>query len=204
MQIIVIGCGKVGSRFAQVLSEEGHDVVVVDKDSNSFKILDPDFNGITVTGVPIDQDVLKKAGIETADALAALTPDDNINIMVCQLAKEIFKVPKVIARIFDPAREQVFHEFGLTTICPTKMTVEVIKSMVVNEPSTSLQTIGNTTVAYNYIKAQSSYFGKKLSSVNLKDNSFIFGIIHNGSFYFSNEDVTINQGDTLVIAQKKN
>lgn len=192
------------SRFAQVLSEEGHDVVVVDKDSNSFKILDPDFNGITVTGVPIDQDVLKKAGIETADALAALTPDDNINIMVCQLAKEIFKVPKVIARIFDPAREQVFHEFGLTTICPTKMTVEVIKSMVVNEPSTSLQTIGNTTVAYNYIKAQSSYFGKKLSSVNLKDNSFIFGIIHNGSFYFSNEDVTINQGDTLVIAQKKN
>jgi len=67
-----------------------------------------------------------------------------------------------------------------------------------------LQTIGNTTVAYNYIKAQSSYFGKKLSSVNLKDNSFIFGIIHNGSFYFSNEDVTINQGDTLVIAQKKN
>ncbi|HOP99740.1 MAG TPA: TrkA family potassium uptake protein [Acetivibrio clariflavus] len=204
MQIIVIGCGKVGSRFAQVLSEEGHDVVVVDKDSNSFKILDPDFNGITVTGAPIDQDVLKKAGIETADALAALTPDDNINIMVCQLAKEIFKVPKVIARIFDPAREQVFHEFGLTTICPTKMTVEVIKSMVVNEPSTSLQTIGNTTVAYNYIKAQSSYFGKKLSSVNLKDNSFIFGIIHNGSFYFSNEDVTINQGDTLVIAQKKN
>ena len=204
MQIIVIGCGKVGSRFAQVLSEEGHDVVVVDKDSNSFKILDPDFNGITVTGVPIDQDVLKKAGIETADALAALTPDDNINIMVCQLAKEIFKVPKVIARIFDPAREQVFHEFGLTTICPTKMTVEVIKSMVVNEPSTSLQTIGNTTVAYNYIKAQSSYFGKKLSSVNLKDNSFIFGIIHNGSFYFSNEDVTINEGDTLVIAQKKN
>ncbi|MEN2777169.1 TrkA family potassium uptake protein [Acetivibrio clariflavus] len=204
MQIIVIGCGKVGSRFAQVLSEEGHDVVVVDKDSNSFKILDPEFNGITITGVPIDQDVLKKAGIETADVLAALTPDDNINIMVCQVAKEIFKVPKVIARIFDPAREQVFHEFGLTTICPTKMTVEVIKSMVISEPTISLQTIGNTTVVYNYVKAQSSYFGKKLSTVRPKDNSFIFGIIHNGSFYFSNEDVTINEGDTLVIAQKKN
>lgn len=203
MQIIVIGCGKVGSRFAQVLSEEGHDVVIVDRDSNSFKILDPDFEGITITGVPIDQDVLKKAGIETADVLAALTPDDNINIMVSQVAKEIFKVPKVIARIYDPAREEVFHQFGLTTICPTKMTVEAIKSMVVDETKTSLHNIGNTTLVYNYVKVPSSYYGKKISLVVPKDNSFVFGIIHNGGFYFSNEDVTVSEGDTLVTVHKR-
>lgn len=202
MQIIVIGCGKVGSRFAQVLSEEGHDVVIVDNDSSAFKALDPDFDGITITGVPIDQDVLKKAGIETADVFAALTPDDNINIMACQVAKEIFKVPKVIARIYDPAREQVFHQFGLRTICPTKMTVEVIKAMVVSEPKTSLHTIGNTALTFNYVKAQNSYYGKKINSIKLKDDSFLFGIIQNGKFYFSNEDITINQGDTLVTAQK--
>lgn len=202
MQIIVIGCGKVGARFAQVLSEEGHDVAIVDNDSNSFKTLDPEFDGITITGIPIDKDVLKKAGIETADVLAAVTPDDNVNIMVCQVAKEIFKVSKVVARIFDPAREQVFHQFGLTTICPTQMTVEVIKSMVVNEPKNSLHTIGSTTLTYNYVKAQNLYYGKKLSSVKLKDNSFVFGMIQNGCFYFSNEDVTVNQGDTIVIAQK--
>lgn len=202
MQIIVIGCGKVGTRFAHVSSEEGHDVVIVDSDSSSFKALDPDFDGITITGVPIDQDVLKKAGIETADVFAALTPDDNINIMACQVAKEIFKVPKVIARIYDPAREQVFHEFGLKTICPTKMTVDVIKAMVVSEPKTSLHTIGNTTLTYNYVKAQNTYYGKKMSAVKVKENSFVFGVIQNGSFYFSNEDITINQGDTLVIAQK--
>lgn len=202
MQIIVIGCGKVGARFAQVLSKDGHDVVIVDNDSNSFKALDQDFDGITITGVPIDQDVLKKAGIETADVVAAVTPDDNVNIMVCQVAKEIFKVSKVVARIYDPDREHVFHQFGLQTICPTQITVEVIKSMVVGEPKTALHTIGNTVLTYNYVKAQNIYFGKKLSSVKPKDDAFVFGIIQNGCFYFTNEDVTINQGDTLVIAQK--
>lgn len=202
MQIIIIGCGKVGTRFAQVLSEEGHEVVIVDNDSNSFKALASEFDGITITGVPIDQDVLKKAGIETADVLAAVTPDDNINIMICQVAKEIFKVPKVVARIYDPAREQIFHQFGLTTICPTQMTVDVIKSMVVNETKTSLHTIGSSTLTYKYIKAQNLYYGKKLSSVKLKDNSFVFGMIKNGCFYFSNEDVIVDQGDTIVTVYK--
>lgn len=202
MQIIVIGCGKVGARFAQVLADDGHDIVIVDNDSNAFKVLGSEFNGITLTGVPIDQDVLKRAGIETADAVAAVTPDDNVNIMVCQVAKEIFKVKKVIARIYDPAREHVFHQFGLQTICPTKITVEVIKSMVVGEPKTSLHTIGNTVLSYNYVKAQNGQFGKKLSSIKPVENSFVLGIIQNGSFYFANEDITVNQGDTLVITQK--
>jgi len=202
MQIIVIGCGKVGAKFAQVLADDGHDIVIVDNDSNAFKVLDPEFNGITLTGVPIDQDVLKRAGIETADAVAAVTPDDNVNIMICQVAKEIFKVQKVIARIYDPAREHVFHQFGLQTICPTKITVEVIKSMVVGEQKTSMHTIGNTVLTYNYVKAQNGQLGKKLSTVKFSENSFVFGIIQNGSFYFANEDITISQGDTLVIAQK--
>jgi trk system potassium uptake protein TrkA len=133
MQVIVIGCGKVGSRFAQALSEEGHDVVVVDNDRHLFKKLGPDFNGVTITGVPIDQDTLKQAGIETADALVAVTPDDNVNIMACQVAKEIFKVPRVIARIYNPEREHVFHQFGLETICPTSITVDIIHSMILDE-----------------------------------------------------------------------
>jgi trk system potassium uptake protein TrkA len=133
MQVIVIGCGKVGSKFAQVLSEEGHDVVVVDNDRHLFKKLGPNFNGVTITGVPIDQDTLKQAGIETADALVAVTPDDNVNIMACQVAKEIFKVPRVIARIYNPEREHVFHQFGLETICPTSITVDIIHSMILDE-----------------------------------------------------------------------
>jgi len=133
MNIIIVGCGKVGSRFAQLLSNDGHDVVIVDNDKDAFKALSPDFNGITITGVPIDQDVLKQAGIENADAFAAVSPDDNINIMACQVAKEIFKVPRVIARIYNPEREYVFHQFGLDTICPTNLTVDVLRLKILGE-----------------------------------------------------------------------
>lgn len=142
MNIIVIGCGKVGSRLAQILADDGHDIVIVDSDRSSFKMLTPDFNGVTIVGVPIDQDVLKQAGIETADAFAAVTPDDNINIMACQVAKEIFKVPKVMARIYNPEREHVFHQFGLETICPTNMSVDVIRSKILGEIGSSHHTIG--------------------------------------------------------------
>lgn len=202
MHVIVIGCGKVGSRFASVLSEEGHDVVIIDNDSNSFKALSPDFSGITLTGVPIDQDILKQAGINTADALAAVTPDDNINIMVCQVAKEIFKVPKVIARIYDPSREHVFHHFGLDTICPTDITVDVIKSVIIEKKDIQTQTIANKTILYKQQKADKSYIGKSLEYVELDENSHLFAIIRNGEFKFAKPDFVFEKGDELIIASK--
>ena len=140
MNIIIVGCGKVGSRLAYQLSDDGHDVVIVDNDRDAFKALPHEFNGITVVGVPIDQDVLKQAGIESADIFAALSPDDNLNIMACQVAKEIFKVPKVIARIYNPEREYIFHQFGLDTICPTNITVNLLRSKI-NEDQSSEQDI---------------------------------------------------------------
>lgn len=202
MHIIVIGCGKVGSKFAQVLSDEGHDVVIVDNDPKAFKEIDTGFNGITITGVPIDQDVLKKAGIETADALAAVTPDDNINIMACQVAKEIFKVPKVLARIYNPAREQVFHQFGLETICPTNITAEVIRSIILGEANISTHTIGNSTFLYKHEKVSGQYEGKKLGSIKIKENSRTFGVIRNGNFEFADPDIKLHKDDIIVIAEK--
>lgn len=202
MQIIVIGCGKVGSKFAQMMSHEGHDVVIVDNDSKSFKSLGLSFNGLTVTGVPIDQDVLKHAGIETADALIALTPDDNINIMVCQVAKEIFNVPKVLARIFNPEREDVFHQFGLDTICPTNVTVDVIKSFVFNDKDVSKFNIGSNLISFKKEKVPEIYEGKRISSIKLKSGLFIFGIIRNGTFNFTYPSLRVNKEDILVIAEK--
>lgn len=202
MHIIIIGCGKVGSRFAQVLSDEGHDVVIVDNDPSAFKTLDADFNGITITGVPIDQDVLKKAGIETADALAAVTPDDNVNIMACQVAKEIFKVPRVLARIYNPAREQVFHQFGLETICPTNITVEVIRSIVLGETGITNHTIGSNTFAFQYEKVTKADEGKKLAAVKISNRRMVFGVIHNGNFEFADPNIKLNKNDYLVIAEK--
>jgi len=202
MQIIVIGCGKVGSKFAQMMSDEGHDIVIVDNDSKLFKSLGMNFNGITVTGVPIDQDVLKNAGIETADVLIALTPDDNTNIMVCQVAKEIFNVPKVLARIFNPEREDVFHQFGLDTICPTNFTVDVIKSFVFNDKDVSKFNIGSNLISFKKEKVAEIHEGKRISSIKLKSGLFIFGIVRNGTFIFSYPSLRVYKDDLLVIAEK--
>jgi trk system potassium uptake protein TrkA len=200
MNIIIIGCGKVGARFAQVLSQEGHDVVIVDSDRNSFKMLKPNFSGITVTGVPIDQDVLKQAGIETADALAAVTPDDNVNIMACQVAKEIFRVPRVIARIYNPEREHVFHQFGLDTICPTNLTVDVIRSKILDEAGMSRHSICGESFAFRTKSVGKEEEGRRISAVRLKGASFLFGIRRQGAFLFPNPGIKLIKGDVLVIA----
>ena len=200
MNIIIIGCGKVGSRFAEILSKDGHDVVIVDNDKNAFKALNHDFNGITVIGVPIDQDVLKQAGIENADAFAAVTPDDNVNIMACQVAKEIFKVPRVIARIYNPEREHVFHQFGLDTICPTNLTVDVIRSKIIGESGSSHHAIAGEAFTFKCEAVKKEYEGKKLNVVKLKKNSHLFGVLKSGVFNFPNTGMKLNKGDRLVIA----
>lgn len=202
MQIIVIGCGKVGAKFAQVMSEEGHDIVIVDNDSKNFKMLNPRFNGITVTGVPIDEDVLKHAGIETADALVAVTPNDNVNIMACQVAKEIFKIPRVIARIYDPAREHVFHKFGFQTICPTNLTVDEVRSMVLGEQGMTTHSIGNTAITFIHERVIKSDVGKRLGALKVPDRSMIFGVIKNGTFHFASSGIKLDKDDILVIAER--
>ena len=120
MNILVIGCRTMGSHLASILSREGHDVSVIDKDEQNFELLDNDFSGLTVTGLAIDTEVLRRAGIEVCDAVAAVSSDDNQNIMVSQIAKEVFKVPRVLTRIYDPQRTQVFTSFGLHTVCPER------------------------------------------------------------------------------------
>lgn len=203
MHIIVVGCGKVGAKFAEILSLEGHDVAIIDNDSNAFKALGSGFGGITVTGVPIDQDILKQAGIETADAVAVVTPDDNVNVMVSQVAKEIFKVPKVIARIYNPSREHVFHAFGLETICPTELTVDVIHAKLLGENDGLRHTIGSADFVFRHEKLQKSYEGKKIESIKTDRNESVFGVVRNGNFEFANGAMVLNKEDILVIARKE-
>ncbi len=199
MQVVIIGCGKVGAKLAQVLSEEGNEIVIVSNDPKAFKNLPPDFDGVTLTGVPIDQDVLKMAGIENADVLVAVTEDDNVNIMVCQVAKEIFKVPKVVARIYNPAREHVFHQFGLETICPTDITVNVMRAMLESNTDVSTHNIGNTSVLFKHIKLSEGYIGKRIEQVKL-NQSMIFGIMRSGEFILANAAGRLVNGDILVVA----
>ena len=121
MNVVIMGCGRVGSQLAVRLDREGHRVSVIDVTSKSFRRLPDDFGGATVVGTGIDEDVLRAAGIERADAFVAVTEGDNRNIMAAQVVREIFGVREVVARIYDPVREEIYRELGLDTICPTKL-----------------------------------------------------------------------------------
>lgn len=127
MNVVIMGCGRVGSRVAAMLDREGHTVSVVDTTQAAFSRLPSAFRGMTILGTGIDEDVLRSAGIEAADAFLALTEGDNRNIMAAQVAREIFRVPEVVARIYDPAREEIYRDLGLDTICPTDLISNLVR-----------------------------------------------------------------------------
>ena len=133
MNIIILGCGRVGALLAANLDEKGHDVTVVDQSAASFERLPATFQGRTVLGSGTDMDVQRRAGIEQADAFVACTPGDNRNIAASEIAREIFHVPKVVARINDPLREKVFHELGLETVCPTLLGADLVREALLKE-----------------------------------------------------------------------
>lgn len=126
MNVVIMGCGRVGSRLAGQLDREGHQVSVVDTNSAQFQRLPNSFSGQTIVGTGIDEDVLRRAGIEQADAFVAVTEGDNRNIMASQVAREIFHVREVITRIYDPTREEIYRGLGLDTVCPTVLVSDAV------------------------------------------------------------------------------
>lgn len=135
MRIIVMGCGRLGVYLARQFDQEGHSVTVIDRNSDSFARLGSNFRGTLVLGTGIDEDVLRRAGIEHADAFVAVSNGDNTNAMAAEIAKLVFKVPRVVARLYDPVREDTYHTLGLMeTICPTVMAAEKIHELILAQP----------------------------------------------------------------------
>ncbi|HEV3309729.1 MAG TPA: NAD-binding protein [Chloroflexota bacterium] len=126
MRVVIVGCGRVGSRTAHKLAQAGHDVVVVDSDKDAFSRLRDDFTGTTVSGNAIEQGTLRRAEADKADVFLAATGGDNRNIMTSQMALTMFRVPKVIARIKDPERARIYRELGLEVECRTISGAEAI------------------------------------------------------------------------------
>jgi len=127
MKVVIMGCGRVGAQLATLLDSEGHSVTVVDIDAYSFRRLPPDFNGTALLGNGIDEAILKKAGIEEADIFVALTQGDNRNVMAAQIAKHIFNVPRVVCRIYDPLRQELYSTLGLEAFSPTTIFAQMLK-----------------------------------------------------------------------------
>ncbi|HEY5387507.1 MAG TPA: TrkA family potassium uptake protein, partial [Thermoleophilia bacterium] len=119
MKVIIVGCGRVGAYTAASLARLGHDVVVVDRDPNAFRLLPNGFSGRTIVGYAFERPILEDAGISEADALVAATAGDNTNAVAARIAKEVYRVPDVVSRIYDPQRAEIYRRYGIQTFAPT-------------------------------------------------------------------------------------
>ena len=134
MKVVILGCGRLGAHLARRFDREGHTVAVIDRSSESFARLGTGFRGTLVLGTGIDEDIMRRAGIEDEDAFVAVTPGDNTNAMAAEIAKLIFKVPRVVARFNDPVREDTYHTLGLMdTVSPTVMGSDKIHDIVTSQ-----------------------------------------------------------------------
>lgn len=140
MKVVILGCGRVGSTIATTMAREGHDVTIIDQSPDSFRRLSADYSGKTVVGNGLDPDTLLKADIEHADAFIAVTNGDNRNIMSVQIAKVKFRVPKVIARIYDPIRSSAYSDMGIETLCTTCVGAGLLHDMILGRPFDSVDT----------------------------------------------------------------
>lgn len=166
MYVIIVGCGRVGSELAKLLSNEGHDVVVIDRSASSFDRLGTTFNGITLIGNGFNLNLLKQAGIEKADALCAVTNGDNTNLISAQVAKKIFKVPKVIARVYDPQRAHIYAALGLDIISGTILFASMLRDKII-ESRFSSYLIETKELGVIEIDVKDDLIGKTVKSINI-------------------------------------
>jgi len=143
MYIIIIGCGRLGSTLARELSDNGHDVCILDRDSEKLSVLGSGFNGQKIAGIEFDNDKLLEAGIHKADVLLAVTNDDNINITVSLIAKDIHKVPKIIARVNSPEKSYIYEKLGIETINPVLSGIDVLKNKLLTDNIDIISVLSN-------------------------------------------------------------
>ena len=193
MHIIIVGCGRVGSELANLLSQEGHDVVVLDKNAASFERLGRTFNGLTLMGNGFDLRLLKQAGIEKADAFCAVTNGDNTNLVAAQVARKIFKVPKVIARIYDPQRAQIYSTLGLDIISGTVLFASMLRDKLI-ESHFSSYLIEAKDLGVIEIEVKNGLAGNTIQDINMPGEFMVVAIR-------TMHGVVIPQPDTLIKAK---
>lgn len=175
MYVIIVGCGRVGSELAKLLSNEGHNVVVIDKNQDSFERLGGAFNGLTMQGNGFDLELLKQVGVEKADAFCAVTNGDNTNLISAQVAKKIFKVPKVFARIYDPQRAHIYAALGLDIISGTILFAAMLRDKII-ESRFSSYLIETKELGVIEIEVKNGLINRKIQEINIPGDFLVVAI----------------------------
>ena len=200
MRVIIVGCGRVGSELANALSAERHEVVIIDRSPLSFGRLSRDFSGRMLTGVGFDREILQKADIEGADALAATTDSDNVNIVVAVTAKETFKVPHVVARIYNPQAAEIYRREGIPTVTPTLMAANTMKTMISHPRLAKLATCGSGEVEFITIQVPKGLAGRTVQDLIIPGESLVSALVRRGQASIPSPDTCLEAEDELHVA----
>ena len=197
MEVIVVGCGRVGAAISTLLSEEGHNVTIIDKKESAFQRLSKNFNGLTIRGNGFDIETLTQAGAKTADAFVVVTNGDNTNIMAGQVAKNIFKIPRVIARLYDARRAEIYNRLGLDILSGTTLVASMIRDKLIesNFSSFFIETRGMGVIE---IAVTGKHANKKVKHYNRKDEFLIATVIKKKGSIIPTPETMIDEGDVLI------
>jgi len=197
MHVVVMGCGRVGTLIAQRLEEAGHTVAIIDQNREAFRRLGPNFQGITLTGVGFDRDILKQAGIERADAFAAVSNGDNSNILAARVARENFGVANVVARIYDPGRAEIYQRLGIPTVATVVWTADQILRRLIPQGSLSEWQDASGTIRLAEVHLHEGWFGHPAALVESTTGARIALITRLGKGMLINEHTVIQEGDLV-------
>ncbi|MEE6262964.1 potassium channel family protein [Plantactinospora sonchi] len=199
MHVVIMGCGRVGSSLADSLESRGHSVAVIDQDADAFRRLGSDFGGITVTGAGFDGDVLRQAGIERADAFAAVSSGDNSNIISARLARETFGVSRVVARIYDPKRAQVYERLGIPTVATVRWTADRIVRHLVPEGHVEVFRDPTSTVSIIEVPLHDDWVGRPLRGLEEATGARVAYLTRFGIATLPTGSTVLQEGDQLAM-----
>ncbi|MEV4628875.1 TrkA family potassium uptake protein [Micromonospora sp. NPDC049523] len=199
MHIVIMGCGRVGSTLAHSLEARGHSVAVIDQNSDSFRRLGPDFGGITVTGIGFDGEVLRQAGIERADAFAAVSSGDNSNIISARLARETFGVTRVAARIYDQKRAQVYERLGIPTVATVRWTADRMIRHLVPEGNVEIFRDPTSTVSIIEVPVHKDWVGRPIKAIEQATGARAAYVMRFGIGTLPTASSVLQEGDQLFM-----
>ncbi|MGI9199234.1 MAG: potassium channel family protein [Candidatus Nanopelagicaceae bacterium] len=199
MHVVIMGCGRVGSAIALELEAAGASVSIIDQSREAFRRLGGSFQGTTVTGIGFDRDIMLEAGIEKADAFAALSNGDNSNILAARVAREVFGVKNVVARIYDPARAEIYQRLGIPTVATVTWATEQVLRRLLPGGSRGEWRDPSGKVALLEVSVDTSWFGHPISEVEERTNARVAFLTRLGDAFIPDEHTVLQEGDLLHV-----
>jgi len=203
VHVVIMGCGRVGSTLAHILEDQGHSVAVIDQDADAFRKLRSGFKGRKVTGVGFDRDVLIEAGIEEADAFAAVSSGDNSNIISARVVRESFGIQRVAARIYDPRRAEVYQRLGIPTVATVRWTADQMLRTLLPDGAESLWRDPTGKIVLAEVAYSERWLGEKVKMIEQAIGAKVAFISRLGQAILPEPGTVLQEGDMLhVIAEE--